>query len=400
MGGLGWWSVPRAKAAFELHTLATAAADYGVCMVGPTGASAIRDNPEAFAALVRRRLVDAQPGALPFAECGSLARELTGSLEIERAHLGRADDYFEYGGANAAHHSLAELSFGLTSLGRVAKAAWPFERRGFAHLVNPSSHAKEAPHPVAPNPPATGHGLPGWRSPYTNGWTHEGSRYIATGHASNLEVYESKDGGVHWQQASLTGAGVREHAGRCVGAESSNGFTLELDEASLIVHSLAGDSVSKTRVDGASEVLAASCDEEGMLMAVERKGRRDLLFCAHAGRCGQVPHRAEWLVGHFDVARVGGAMVVSTARAGIVRVRSSRDQGQSWTPDTVAFDWAAQAPTAEVKVPSRLLAIGKELWLYGAARPGQTYPVLYSVDMGASWYAPRTLSTGGLSASR
>jgi hypothetical protein len=402
MAALGWWSVPRARAAFELHSLATAAADYGVCMVGPTGASTLRDNPQGFAALVRRRLVDAQPGAYPFADCAALSREVSGSVEVERAHTGRADDFFEYGGANTAHHSLAELSFGLTSLARVAKAAWPLERRGYAHLMNPSSHAKEAPHPVAPNAPATGRGLPGWRSPYASGFSAAGSRFLAVGHASNLEGYESKDGGVNWHPVSLAAPGMAKHAGRCVAADSDHGFVIEFTESGAVIQSLVGDNpVSETRIDAVTEVLATSCDQEGMSIAVERQEQRELLLCAHAGRCGQLPHRPEWLRGHFDVARVAGATVIATARAGIVRVRSSRDRGQSWTPDTVAFDWAAQVPTAEIRVPSRLLAIGKELWLYGAARPGQTYPLLFSVDMGASWYAPRSLVVGAeLSASR
>jgi hypothetical protein len=60
----------------------------------------------------------------------------------------------------------------------------------------------------------------------------------------------------------------------------------------------------------------------------------------------------------------------------------------------VAFDWAAQTMTSDVKVPSRLLVTGKELWLYGAAQPGRTYPVLFSVDVGTSWYAPRAGAAG------
>jgi hypothetical protein len=104
--------------------------------------------------------------------------------------------------------------------------------------------------------------------------------------------------------------------------------------------------------------------------------------------------------GAFDVARVAGVTVIATARSGIVRVRSSRDEGRTWTPDTVAFDWAAQPLATDVKVPSRLLALDRELWLFGAAERGQSYPVLYSLDMGASWYAPNAFGAEQARASR
>jgi hypothetical protein len=137
-----------------------------------------------------------------------------------------------------------------------------------------------------------------------------------------------------------------------------------------------------------------------MVIAATREQQRPLFVCAHAGRCGAVPHDPRWVDGAFDVARVDGVIVIATARAGIVRVRSSRDEGRSWTPDTVAYDWAAQPLVSDVKVPSRLLALGRELWLFGAAKPGQSYPVLYSVDMGTSWYAPKLAELGDARASR
>lgn len=395
MAALGLWLFPRARAAFELHGMATAAADYGVCMVGPTGAAALRDNPQTFAAMVRRRLLEAQPQALPFDGCATLAREVSGSPEVEQAHRAPALEFVEYGGSGPTLHSLAELSFGLGSLSSLARAAWPLERGGFAKLIKPSSHAREAPHPVAPNPPAVGRGLPGARTLYASAWVEGGSRFVATGHASNLKLHESKDGGLNWQAISLAHPGVAEHAGRCVSAGSTHGFLIEFAESAVMIRSLLADAVVyQVRIDGATDVLATGCDEEAMLMVLTRGGRRDLVACAHAGRCSSVPHRPDWLEAHFDVARVAGANVVATARAGIVRVRSSRDQGRSWTPDTVAFDWAAQPLRSDVKVPSRLLAIGKELWLYGAAAEGQSYPVLFSVDMGTSWYAPNGRANG------
>src|SRR5215475_8135156 len=52
------WLYPRLDAAWKVHTLAAALADYGACMVGPTGPTLLRDHELAeFRVLARRRLV-------------------------------------------------------------------------------------------------------------------------------------------------------------------------------------------------------------------------------------------------------------------------------------------------------------------------------------------------------
>jgi hypothetical protein len=215
MATVAAWLYPRAKAAFELHSMATAAADYGACMVGPTGPALLRDNPRGFATLVRRRLVATSAESFPFADCATLAAEVSASQEVTRGHRGRADEYLEYGGlTGTASRSLSQMSFGLVELKWLAHAAWPLERRGYSHLVQPSSHAREAPHPVAPSPPAVGRGLPGWRSAYASAWKAEPSRFVAVGHASSANVFESKDGGAHWQEIPLTAPGVDARVGR------------------------------------------------------------------------------------------------------------------------------------------------------------------------------------------
>src|SRR5579885_1631320 len=60
---------PRIKAAWQLHSAATAFADYALCMVGPTGPSLLRDNPLEFRRLARRRLVAAGADDRPFSRC-------------------------------------------------------------------------------------------------------------------------------------------------------------------------------------------------------------------------------------------------------------------------------------------------------------------------------------------
>src|SRR5262249_1039148 len=74
----------------------------------------------------------------------------------------------------------------------------------------------------------------------------------------------------------------------------------------------------------------------------------------------------------------------------VVRVTSSRDDGESWTPLVVAYDRAEQpAARAREAVPERLLALGGRVLLYGAPSPAGDYPLLASDDFGASWHAPQ-----------
>jgi hypothetical protein len=111
------------------------------------------------------------------------------------------------------------------------------------------------------------------------------------------------------------------------------------------------------------------------------------MLCHHAGGCGQLPVNRGWLAGAFDLARVDGVSVVATADRGVVRVRSSRDNGATWTPATVAFDWHAARSGSRTAsgIPTRLLTLGRTLLLHGQSDAGQPYPVLFSNDYGASW---------------
>jgi hypothetical protein len=85
------------------------------------------------------------------------------------------------------------------------------------------------------------------------------------------------------------------------------------------------------------------------------------------------------------VARVQGTTIVALAMGEVVRVASSRDGGSSWTPFSVAYD-AGEASRGG-RVPTELLAMGRRVLLYGTPRrAGDTYPLLYSDDQGASWH--------------
>src|SRR5688572_19274940 len=83
--GLAMWQLyPRLQAAFRLHEVTVATADYGLCMVGPTGPTLLRDRPRDFERLVRRRLVASEAAERPFQRCAKLARKITASVSSER----------------------------------------------------------------------------------------------------------------------------------------------------------------------------------------------------------------------------------------------------------------------------------------------------------------------------
>ena len=85
-------------------------------------------------------------------------------------------------------------------------------------------------------------------------------------------------------------------------------------------------------------------------------------------------------------AEEAGTTIVAMAMGRIVRVTSSRDGGASWTPFSVAYDAGEDAPPG-ARLPTDLLALGRRVLLYAPpGRVGETYPLLYSDDQGASWH--------------
>lgn len=87
------------------------------------------------------------------------------------------------------------------------------------------------------------------------------------------------------------------------------------------------------------------------------------------------------------MARLDGVTIVAVPMHDVVRVTSSRDDGRTWTPYSVAFDRAAHSEVrVDVPIPDRLLVVGQRVLLYGGApKPSQTYSLLFSDDAGASW---------------
>jgi hypothetical protein len=357
-GLLVWSAVPRLRAAWQLHSVATAFADYALCMVGPTGPSLLRDNPVEFRRLVRRRLVAAGADDRPFNRCAKGAALATQSAAVERAHRATAATFVEYGGDGAdgapGAVRLDDLAVTTRLLAETADAGWPFVRGGYTSLVQASAYAAEAPHPVELPRPGVGRGAAAPRS---------------------LTRCDSPDGKVTF----VLGASP-EHRTKIVRSVTPEGVT---SDASL------GPADAR--------VFAVSCDEHAVAVAMGRQGTRavQLVTCAYLGSCTPMPLPRFGSAGSevrypLDMVRVAGTTVVAVPMHGIVRVASSRDDGRTWTPFTVAFDPEAHPDVRyDVALPDHLLVSGRRVFLHGvASRPSATFPLLVSDDAGASFRAP------------
>jgi hypothetical protein len=407
-GGV-WWTYPRVLATIRLHDSASILADYALCMAGPTGAGLVRDNPTEFRRLVRRRVIGALPDERLFARCAKAARVLTASPEVEQAHHAAASRFVEYGGSaedprrggSRSVLSVAALDVSSVRLGALAREAWPLEREGYSRLVRPSLSAFEAVHPVAPARPGIGWGLPGDRTLYRSIRVTDRGWLAAFGHGAHLQAMRSLDEGTTWASISPHVSGVMEWAERCPAGEGrAYTFGMSSDGQFLTVTSSGPDHWPFSTVLGPSEldILAASADDTTLVVALAREPARDvsLRLCRYGQGCGDLAAPAVPGVGTalglpLDIARVKGVTVLAVNMRGLVRVSSSRDDGRSWTPFTVAFDPEAYPDLrTDVAVPDRLLVAGGRLLLYGATRkPSETYPLLFSDDFGASWRSPR-----------
>jgi hypothetical protein len=398
LGALVAWVYPRGRAAWEVHDLAGKTADYASCMVGPTGPELIRDNRAEFQRLVRRRLVSAAPEEAPFNRCAHLAGIVAGTADTERKHTARAAQFVEYGldPAPQVALSLTALALDLSPLIDRTKRAWPFVRGGFARLVKTSLGAREAVHPVPPARPGVGRGLPSDRALPRRVFRAPDGLLLTLGADANRVAYASSDDGVTFRPARPPA----DDAGRgeCGGKDPERGFGVSSrEDGSLLVTSFGPnrEPSTVTAIVGEHVLHAMSCDDQALVVAAQAEGKAlALVLCAHERTCVplRIPERApftSFTAESFDLARVASATVLAVERRGIVRVISTRDDGRTWTPPTVAFDAADTAVRADITLPTRLLAAGSRLYLYGAARRGnESYPLLVSDDQGASFRAP------------
>ncbi len=406
MAGVIGWSWPRGLASWRLHNRAVSYANYALCMVGPTGPVLLREQPNQFAELVRRRVVSAAPARAPLRSCETLAQEIEVSHAAQKLHGLLASEFKEYqnGPESAPRPSLADLDLSLERLEALANSAWPFVRGGGLHLMVASSHAKEASHSPAPPKAGRGRGLPARRQLYRSTVAYGDTVVLSLGSGANGRTFLSKNGGMDWVPGGAGLAG--EIRGRCMADDEGRAFTLSrTNDGRRIVLSQGPKAAPQIAVLSkvTQEIAGISCDGSALVAALvlppDETGHRPvrLRLCPFRLPCKDLtpPETGgEQLYYPVDVARIGGDTVLSRSFGGITRVSSSRDDGRSWLPWIVAFDHDSAA--SSFSPPFRLLVSGDDLMLYGGSNLGEPYALLTSRDHGASFRTPlRAQSTEG-----
>lgn len=393
--------VPRALAFWQLHGLATELADYALCMAGPTGPTLLRERPSEFWRLVRRRLVASHPDARPFSGCAPVVDASEVGEVRRRAHQAKAQEFREYAAFRAASRpslSLGDLTVTTARVEELAEAASLFMRTPYAELVRPSRNARAAHHPVELPTPMEGRGLPTGSVGHAQVWPLEGGYLLVAGNGANRSAYRSRDGGMSWSTANADSPRLRATPGDCAVGQSPASFKLVVSAEQLRVESWLNSDLETTfpLASAESRLLAFSCDKTAALAIVHEEGqsRPVARSCPHRARCGELPLPAELsdelrAEAALSVARVRGVAVLSVAYQGVVRIFSSRNDGETWTPAVVAYDREEQQLQGrERATPNQLLALDARVLLYaGAERAGVSYPVLASDDFGASWQA-------------
>jgi hypothetical protein len=383
----------RAVAYWQLHESAAALANYAVCMAGPTGPERIHARPADFWRLVRRRIVASGADARPFAACVP-ALEAFGGGSRRVAHEAHASDFREYGalrGESKSNVGMEDLMVSSARLVELLDAAWPFAPADLDALLRPERSAKAAPHPVEPPRPAPGRGLPAIELGYSSVRASGSSYLLVAGQGANASAHRSDDGGTSWVDVDADEpAAALEHG--CSSGDGRALFRLRETGAELRLDSWQnGEPATSFALASAdSRLLGFACDATAALAitADEADARPAFRQCAHGSPCKKlaVPPelRAAVTPGtSFSIARVKGISVVSMARAGVVRVISSRDDGETWTPPIVAFDREEQGGMV---TPTHLLGLGSKLILFAGGRSASdVYPSLGSSDFGASW---------------
>jgi hypothetical protein len=371
-------------------------------MVGPTGPELLKEQPVKFWRLVRRRLVASPADARPFAACTPLLEAFSEAAQRLPLHQAKAEEFREYATLRTKSRvslSLADLLVTSDRLEELARAARPFAAVDYSALVVASRTARGVPHPVELPEPAEGHGLPALAFGYAASSTSDGAYLLVSGRDDELRAFRSEDGGTSWSPVLTDTAAVRAGAGRCSVSADAPAFRLSRGGDQLRIESWRASELETSFVlTGAdSQVLGFACGRDAALAIVHEtlQPRPVLRLCPHLGRCRDSSLPAELRDGsrpgaRLAVARVHGVSVVSMAYQGIVRVVSSRDDGETWTPSVVAYDREEQVHLRYGQhIPEQLLVLGDRVLLYsGSGQPRSGYPVLSSDDYGASWRTP------------
>ncbi len=387
-------AVPRAKAAWRLHGVVTKVADYGLCMAGPTGALAIRDDMAQFQKLVRRRLVASEATDKPFARCGVLAGEISARPELGQSHLQVASDFIEWGGGGQKQ-SINELLLVLPDLAALHAHSWPLARKPLTELVRPSRGAYEAVHAMEPTRPVAVRGLVVEGAILRSTLESPKGRFVVLSNDRDVWALRTRDRGLNWAPTSAWQDALDGHAHHCVADVMGTRFTLGPSHSgaapALLLGTIGGMGTERREFGTTNDsVLRIACDATGAVVLSQRKIDRSyhVYACPIAGNCREVmlppPARQRDIL--IDVARVARTIVVALSKDGLVRVTTSRDEGASMTPLSLVFDSRdAHMAGLDATVVPTLLGFDKHLSLSLAAPRSGARWALGSDDFGASF---------------
>ncbi len=378
-----------------MYSVGPAAADYALCMAGPTGAELFLSSDGDFRRLLRRRLVSSGAAALPFARCAKLAVLLGGSPRLLSALSAPASAFREWEGGTAAAFSLEDLDLSVEVATGVYRRAWPLLRGEPGRLIKPSLTPPTAVHPRDPVKPAWGRGLPD-RTSWQRATLVEGQQAqvtLATG--TRFTTYASSDG-YAWREVPRSRAA---HVERCAGPTGPFSAQVGIDPTSraISVRTFRGQLLvyETEAVPATGELIATSCDDRGLVLLLRVAGESRMGLCPYQQRCREMnlpSLGAELKTGQYplDMARLDGTTVVAATMGTVVRVASTRDNGLTWTPFSVAFDAGEWGAPTYPEVPNHLLALGSKVLLYSGFRQASAaYPLLISDDFGASFHGAR-----------
>ena len=391
-----FWGLPRARAAWRLHDTAVLFADYGLCMAGPTGAVALRDQPSEFWRLVRRRLVASNSDERVFAGCAALAFRLTGASSVADAHQVQAGRFAEWGMPGATV-DLNQIGRTLPDLSEMGQAAWPFLRSGVAVLVKPSLGAKEAMHPLETAKPGAIVGLQLHGRLLRSRRITERGLFVVASNGHDTRAVRSRDRGRNWTPTSPWQAALEGTSDRCSSDGSERAFGLDGHRANTgpaIVYYNSDVKTGQSVLGGPNHhIVSLGCDESAAVVIADAGNREYGIWqCSSDLPCRALPTPPilqGLLADGIDIARIRGAIVIAITQGPVVRVVSSRDEGRSYTPFTIALDHADSVIAEKGRYfPAQLLAIGGSVVMVEEAESiSMPALALVSNDFGASWHA-------------
>lgn len=389
-------TAPRVRAAWRLRSLVTKVSDYGLCMAGPTGAVALRDDVTRFRGLVRRRLVAAGAKDMPFARCGALAVAITGRAELGAIFDEPASGFIEWG-AGGQRRSINEFLTVLPDLESLHRRSWPLVRKPLSGLMRPTRGAFEAVHPMelAKATPLRGLRLDG--AIVRSSLDVSKGRYVVLSNERASWAFRSRDRGQSWSATSVWQSALEGHANHCVADTSGTRFapdpTRRGSGPALLVGTIGGMTSERREFGRADEaLLRVSCDDSGAVALTQSQSDRayHVYACPMASNCHEVPLppfvRLKDVA--IDVGRVAHTIVVVASRDGLVRATTSRDEGVTMTPLSLVFDARdGNTPGIVPEIEPTLLGFGKRLELVlSAPAKGQQW-ALESRDFGGSFHS-------------